>query len=124
MTLEFYVEGMNYQKILVLRSLLATKFDSLQKSIKEKAFICAKPGNPLCNETVTANAIVAIKGLLKNLTALQSKIDTFKKGDVTIDINKEMDLLSDIKTSLQTIEIVYLKNNSIIEKSKKQSNIK
>lgn len=83
-----------------------------------------KPGNVLCNETATANAIASIKGLTKNLTALQSKIDAFKKGDITIDVNKEMDSLFDIKTSLQTIEIIYQKNNSILEKSKKQSNTK
>lgn len=118
MTLEFYVEGMNYQKILVLRSLLSTKFGELKKSVKENGFICTKPGNPLCNETVTANAVAAIKGLSKNLTALQSKFDAFKKGDITIDINKEMDTLSDIKSSLQTIEMIYLKKNSILEKAK------
>lgn len=56
---------------------------------------------------------------MKNLSAIQPKINAFKKGDVTIDINKEMDSLFSIKTSLQTIEMIYLKNNSILEKAKK-----
>jgi len=47
--------------------------------VKEKAFLCAKPGNPLCDETETANAIATIKGLSKNITALQTKFDAFKK---------------------------------------------
>lgn len=86
--------------------------------------MCTKPGNPLCNETSTASAIATIKGLSKNLTALEPKITAFKKGDITIDVNKEMDTLSDIKASLQNIELTYLKNNSIIEKAKKQSGTK
>jgi len=121
MTLVFYVEGMNYQKVLVLRSLLAAKFEGLKKSIKETGSACAKPGNVLCNETATANAIATIKGLSKNLLTLQPQLDAFKKGDITIDINKEMDTLSGIKTSLQTIEMTYLKNSSILEKAKKRS---
>lgn len=88
--------------------------------MKENGFLCTKGGNALCNETVTANAIASIKGLAKNLTAMQPKIDALKKGDITVDTNKEMDTLSDIKTSLQTIEMIYLKNQSILEKSKKQ----
>lgn len=112
---------MNYQKVLVLRSLLSAKFEGLQKSIKETGSVCAKPGNALCNETVTANAIATIKGLSKNLLALKPQLDTFKQGDITIDINKEMDTLSSIKTSLQTIEMTYLKNSSILEKAKKRS---
>lgn len=63
--------------------------------------------------------MATIKGLIKNLTALQPKMDVFKKGNIEIDVNKEMDTLSDIKASLQTIELTYLKNNSILEKAKK-----
>ncbi len=96
----------------------------MQKSVKEKGLLCTKPGNPLCNETVTANAIATIKGLIKNLSTLQPKLIAFKKGDITIDINKEMDTLSDIKASLQTIEMIYLKNKSILEKAKKQPSTK
>ncbi len=69
---------MNYQKILLLRSLITAKFTGLQKSVQEKGMLCAKPGNPLCNETVTANAIATIKGLTSNLTELQPKINGFK----------------------------------------------
>ncbi|MFA6090514.1 MAG: hypothetical protein WC774_01935 [Candidatus Gracilibacteria bacterium] len=119
-TLNFYVEGMNYQKILLLRTLLTAKFAGLQKSVQEKSMICAKPGNPLCNETITANAIATIKGLAKNLTELQPQINSFK----AIDVTKDTDVLIDIKTSLQTIETIYLRNNSILEKAKKQSNTK
>lgn len=122
--LEFYVEGMNYQKILMLRSLLSLKFEWLQKSIKEKGFICAKAWNSLCNETLTANAIVAIKNLSKNLATLKPQIDAFKKGGLVIDVNKEMDTLFDLKGSLESIEITYLQNNSILEKAKKQSSNK
>ncbi len=61
MTLEFFVEGLNYQKITALRAILATKYDLLQKSTKEKGSICTKAGSPLCNETTTANAIASIK---------------------------------------------------------------
>lgn len=117
--LVFYVEGMNYQKITLLRSILSAKYDGLDKSIKEKASLCTKPGNLLCDETVTANAVAAIKGLSKNLAALKPKFDAFKKGDITIDVNKEMDALAGLKTSLQSIEMTYLKNNSILEKAKK-----
>lgn len=123
-TLEFYVEGMNYQKILTLRSLLVMKFDALQKSIKEKGSLCAKSGNPLCNDTSTNSAIATIKGLIKNIAALQPKFDAMKKGGATIDVNKEMDTLSELKTSLQAIEMTYLKNNSILEKAKKQPSTK
>lgn len=56
---------------------------------------------------------------MKNLSAIQPKINAFKKGDVTIDVNKEIDALFNIKTSLRTIEMIYLKNNSILEKTKK-----
>ena len=35
-----------------------------------------------------------------------------------------MDTLSDLKSSLQSIELTYLKNNSILEKAKKQSSAK
>jgi hypothetical protein len=111
---------MNYQKILLLRTLLTAKFAGLQKSVQEKSMICAKPGNPLCNETITANAIATIKGLAKNLTELQPQINSFK----AIDVTKDTDVLIDIKTSLQTIETIYLRNNSILEKAKKQSNTK
>lgn len=111
---------MNYQKVLLLRTLLTAKFTGLQKSVKEKGLLCTKPGNPLCDETSTANAIATIKGLIKDLSALQPKFDDFKKGGVTVDINREMETLSDIKASLQTIEMIYLKNNSILEKAKKQ----
>lgn len=121
MSLEFYVEGMNYQKIIMIRSLLTLKFDGLQKSVKENGFTCTKPGNPLCNETITSSAIASIKGLTRNLTAIKPKIDAFNKGDITIDVNKEMDTLSDIRASLQTIEMAYLKNYSILEKAKKPS---
>jgi len=119
MSLEFYVEGMNYQKILILRSLLTTKFEWLQKSIQEKQLLCAKLGNPLCNNTVTANIIANIKGLMKNIVALQPKITAFKKGGIIVDVNKEMDTLTEVKMSLQAIELIYIKNNSILEKAKK-----
>ncbi|MDD2917279.1 MAG: hypothetical protein PHH70_05550 [Candidatus Gracilibacteria bacterium] len=123
-TLVFYVEGLNYQKILAIRTLLLAKFAGLQKSVQEKGMLCAKAGNPLCDESVTNNAITAIKVLMNNLSMLQPKIDALKKGDATIDVNKEMETLSDIKSSLQSIEIAYLKNNAIIEKVKKQSSTK
>lgn len=124
MTLVFYVEGMNYQKVLVLRSLLTAKFEALKKATKETGSLCAKPGNTLCNETTTASAIATIKGLNKNLLVIQPQLDAFKKGDITIDINKEMDTLSNIKTSLQSIEMTYLKNSSVLEKAKKQPTAK
>jgi hypothetical protein len=47
-------------------------------------------------------------------------IDAFKKSDITIDVNKEMDSLFSLKSSLQSIEMTYQRNNSILEKSKKQ----
>ena len=122
--LEFYVEGMNYQKVLVLRSLLLAKFDSLQKLIKEKWSLCAKSGNPLCNDSITNGAVTTIKGLIKNMNTLQQKFDAFRKGDITIDINKEMDVLSELKASLESIEMTYLKNNALLEKAKKQPTTK
>ena len=106
---------MNYQKILLLRSLITTKFAGLQKSVQEKSMMCAKPGNPLCNETATANAIATIKGLLKNLEALQPQINSFQ----AIDVAKDIDTITDINSSLQTIELIYLKNNAIFEKTRK-----
>lgn len=51
-------------------------------------------------------------------------MDLLRKGDVTIDVNKEMDTLSDIKASLESIEMTYLKNNAILEKAKKDANTK
>ncbi|MBP6981480.1 hypothetical protein KBB25_01755 [Candidatus Gracilibacteria bacterium] len=117
--LEFYVEGMNYQKMLILRSLLMMKFEGLEKSIKEKGGLCAKTGNSLCNEATTANAITSIKGLLKNISALRPKIEAIKKGNSSTDTNKDIDTLFDIKASLSTIEMIYLKNNSLLEKAKK-----
>lgn len=78
-TFVFYVEGLNYQKILTIRSLLLAKYTGLQKSIQEKGMLCAKSGNALCDESVTNNAITAIKVLMKNLTALGPKIDALKK---------------------------------------------
>lgn len=41
--------------------------------------LCAKAGNPLCDESVTNNAITAIKVLMNNLSMLQPKIDALKK---------------------------------------------
>ncbi len=73
---------------------------------------------------MTSSAVTSIKVLLKNLTALKPKMDLLKKGDVTIDVNKEMDTLSDIKGSLESIEMTYLKNNAILEKAKKDTNTK
>ncbi|OIP52195.1 hypothetical protein AUK10_03940 [Candidatus Gracilibacteria bacterium CG2_30_37_12] len=119
-TLNFYVEGMDYQKILFLRSLVSAKFTGLQKSVQEKGMLCVKPGNPLCNETATANAIATIKGLTKNLTKLQTQVNGFK----TVDVTKDIDNINDINTSLQTIEIIYLRNNAILEKAKKTSTTK
>lgn len=110
---------MNYQKILLLRSLVTAKFTGLQKSVQEKGMLCAKSGNPLCNET-TANAIATIKGLTSNLTELQPKINGFE----TVDVTKDIDNINDINTSLQTIEIIYLRNNAILEKAKKTSTTK
>lgn len=78
-TIEFYVEGMNYERVLLLRSLLITKFNLLQKDIKAKGSLCAKSGNILCENTTTANAIYSIKNLIKNLSGLQPKFDAFKK---------------------------------------------
>lgn len=113
-TLNFYVEGMNYEKILLLESVLTTEFESLKKSVQEKGLICSKKWNPLCNET-TANAIATIKGLTKDIGTLQGQINTIK----TTDESKKIDVLLDIKTSLQTIKMIYQKNNTIIEKAKK-----
>lgn len=115
---------MNYQKILTIRSLLLAKFEGLQKSIQEKGSLCAKGSNPLCDETLTSNAVASIKILTKNLTALKPKMDLLRKGDVTIDVNKEMDTLSDIKASLESIEMTYLKNNAILDKAQKDANTK
>ncbi len=58
------------------------------------------------------------------MATLQQKFDAFKKGDGTIDINKEMDILSELKASLESIEMTYLKNNSLLEKTKKQPSTK
>lgn len=79
--------------------------------------LCAKPGNPLCNETGTANAIATIKGLMKNLAEIQPLINSFQ----AVDISKDIDTISNINTSLQTIELIYLRNNAILEKTKNQS---
>jgi len=56
---------------------------------------------------------------MKNIVALQPKITAFKKGGIIVDVNKEMDTLTEVKMSLQAIELIYLKNNSILEKAKK-----
>jgi len=58
------------------------------------------------------------------MNTLQQKFDAFRKGDITIDINKEMDVLSELKASLESIEMTYLKNNALLEKAKKQPTTK
>jgi hypothetical protein len=118
-TLEFYVEGMNYQKIVLLRSIMAQKFEWLDKLVREKGSLCSKWWNPLCDDTATVSAITNIKSLSRNLTSIRPKLDALKKGDRTIDVNKEMESLSDIKTTLDSIEMTYSRNNLILEKAKK-----
>lgn len=136
LVLEFYVEGMNYQKILILRNILVEKFEGktviagegtdkkttrtqgLRDNIKQYADLCAKPGNALCNETITSSAVSVIKNLSRSVPAMQARIDVLKKNELVIDVSKEMDTLSQIKNSLDSMELIYKKNADIIEKFK------
>ncbi len=121
LSLEFYVEGMNYQKLLLLRSFIVTHFETLKKSIKTDGMKCDKPGNALCNESSSNMAISVIKNLSKNMTSLQPKIDDLKKNELITDVNKEFDTLSEIKTSIQAIETIYNKNLAILNKSQNKT---
>lgn len=124
LTLEFYVEGMNYQKLLLLRNALVTSFETLKKSIKADGARCDKPGNALCNESSTNTAISVIKNLSGNMASLQPKIDILKKNELITDVNKEFENLSAIKTSISTIETIYNKNLAILNKSQNKTNSK
>jgi|GEM_PF-4055243 len=124
LSLEFYVEGMNYQKLLLLRNSAVTDFEALKKSIKIDGARCDKPGNTLCNEGATNTAVSVIKNLSSNMASLQPKIDVLKKNELITDVNKEFDTLSDIKASIQAIKILYNKNVAILNKSKNTTNSK
>lgn len=117
-TLEFYVEGMNYQKILILRSMLADDFTVLAKGVKENGALCTKGDNPICNEGVTNAAIATIKNLNSQVTALQKRFDDMKGNTVIADVNKEVDNLVAIRTSLQSIKVIYDRNMAIIDRFK------
>lgn len=119
LTLEFYVEGMNYQKLLLLRNSIVTRFESLKKSIKVDGARCDKPGNTLCNESSTNTAVSVIKNLSKNIASLQPKIDILKKNELITDVNKEFDNLSAMRTSINAIEMIYNKNLAILNKGQK-----
>lgn len=117
LTLEFYVEGMNYQKLLLLRSFIVNRFETLKKSIKTDGTKCDRPGNAICNESSGNTAVSVIKNLSSSISGLQPKIDILKKNELIADVNKEFDTLSEIKASIQTIETIYAKNVAIINKS-------
>ena len=141
MVLEFYVEGMDHQKILILKNVLVEKFEwkllvnedgsakkddtgkpirlpGLRDNIKKNADLCTKPWNPLCNDPIAFNAIVSIKNLSKNIATIQSRVDTLKKNEVSSDVTKELDGLLEIKNSLESMELLYTKNADIIQKVK------
>lgn len=124
LTLEFYVEGMNYQKLLLLRNSAVMSFEALKKSIKADGARCDKPGNILCNESSTNTAVSVIKNLSSNMASLQPKIDILKKNELITDVNKEFDNLSAIKTSISAIETIYNKNLAILNKSQNKTNSK
>lgn len=121
LSLEFYVEGMNYQKLLLLRSFIVTRFETLKKSIASDGTKCDKPGNPLCNESSSNMAVSVIKNLSKNIASLGPKIDALKKNELITDVNKEFDTLSEIKSSIQAMEAIYTKNVAILNKSQNKT---
>lgn len=105
---------MNYQKILLLRATLMARYDGLKKKIKSNGDLCNKGSNPICQDSIGNGAVTTIKNLLKNMTELQPRIDGLKKGGVVTDINRELDDLFILQSTLENIENTYTRNESIL----------
>ena len=120
LVLEFYVEGMNTQKIRLLQNMLTTRFETLKKDIKANGGLCSQGDNVLCQNGTTNGAVSAIKNLGRSIVELQPTIDGFKTTQ-KLSIDRILDELITLQSTIQNIETIYTRNFIILSKAKSNS---
>lgn len=120
--IRFYVRWMWFEQLNNIKTKAVKKLSTLSIDVTNKSKLCDKWNNPICKDWIWSQAVAILRSFLKDINAIQVKVDTKMKivPNLDINVNQELSDWLSISSSIDTVESSCLKSinyiNSQIQK--------
>ncbi|HRI35812.1 MAG TPA: hypothetical protein PK765_01780 [bacterium] len=119
--LEFYVQGNNSQKVLLMRTQVLNAYKDLEKKIQSYDSYCEKTAGSPCSEESVRLAVVAIRNQASSLESYSDRIDVISRRKEVSRIDEEMSELMLYARSIEQIDTLVERNIKTIDSATKPS---
>lgn len=116
LSLSFYVKGRTYASLIEIRSLVGEKVRKLKSEIEVLAKSCGGKKTAMCESDVGVTAVSALRSLVSEATALDTRSQEMVKAATVADLSAEFDKVFAIYATARTVESNYLKQKAILER--------
>lgn len=116
LSLSFYVKGRTYASLIEIRSMVSKKVSTLKSEIESLAKSCSGKKTAMCESDAGVTAISALRSLVSEATALDTRSQEMVKAATVADLGAEFDKVFAIYATARTIETGYLKQKAILER--------
>jgi hypothetical protein len=114
-SLEFYVQGNNSQKVLLMRKQVLDQYKKLEKKIAGYETFCEKtPGSPCANESVRL-AAVAIRNQYATLESYSDRIESVERRKEVAKVDEETAELLMYQKAFSQIDDLVDRNVRVID---------
>lgn len=114
--IRFYVRWIWFEQLNVTKTKAISKLSDLAKDYTLKSKLCDNWTNPICKSWLWSEAVATLRNLLKDINAVQLKVNTKTKSvsNINADINQELSDWLAIWSSIDSIEQAWQKSISYI----------
>lgn len=104
--IRFYVRGIWYEQLSKIKTDSIKNLNDLFTDVSNKSKYCDAGNNPLCKDWAWSEAVANLRSLLKDISALKSKVDLKSKVIIKqdLDVNQELSDWLDISSSIDNLK--------------------